>query len=49
MRRHYTNYFKGYRGIKEYRSRLVTTMDPKELFNILDEIEHVYANEASLV
>ncbi|MGK0366386.1 MAG: tRNA-dihydrouridine synthase B [Saprospiraceae bacterium] len=49
MRRHYTNYFKGYRGVKEYRSRLVGTMDPNELFNILDEIEHVYANEVSLV
>ncbi len=49
MRRHYTNYFKGYRGVKHYRSKLVATMDPKELFNILDEIEHVYANEPSLV
>jgi len=49
MRRHYTNYFKGYRGIKEYRSRLVGTMNPAELFNILDEIEHVYSGEVSLV
>lgn len=49
MRRHYTNYFKGYRGVKEFRSRLVATMDPNELFNILSEIEHVYANEVSLV
>ncbi len=49
MRRHYTNYFKGYRNIKEYRSRLVSTMNPEELFNILDEIEQVYAGEASLL
>jgi nifR3 family TIM-barrel protein len=37
-RRHYTNYFKGMFGIKEYRKKLVTTDDPKELFAILDEV-----------
>ncbi len=37
-RRHYTNYFKGMFGIKEYRKKLVTTDDPKELFTILDEV-----------
>lgn len=42
MRRHYTNYFKGYRNIKPYRARLVTTLEPAEIFNILDEIEDVY-------
>ena len=49
MRRHYTNYFKGYRNIKEYRSRLVSTMNPQELFDVLDEIEQVYAGEESLL
>lgn len=44
MRRHYTNYFKGYRDIKQYRSRLVSTMNHDELFAILDEIESVYSN-----
>lgn len=42
MRRHYTNYFKGIRGFKEYKQRLVTTDDPQGLFNILKEIEEVY-------
>ena len=49
MRRHYTNYFKGYRGVKEYRARLVASMNPDELFEILSEIEEVYAGEESLV
>jgi nifR3 family TIM-barrel protein len=42
MRRHYTNYFKGYPGIKDYRSRLVTEDDPAILFAILDEIGEAY-------
>ncbi len=42
MRRHYTNYFRGYRGIKPYRGRLVSTLDPSEIHNILDEISEVY-------
>ena len=39
MRRHYTNYFKGYPGIKPFRARLVTEDDPQALFQILDEVE----------
>ncbi|MBK8492420.1 MAG: tRNA dihydrouridine synthase DusB [Saprospirales bacterium] len=39
MRRHYTNYFKGYPGIKPFRARLVTEDDPQALFRILDEVE----------
>jgi len=39
MRRHYTNYFRGYPGIKPFRSRLVTEDDPVVLFEILDEME----------
>ena len=39
MRRHYSNYFKGFRNIKPYRMRLVTSMIPEELFGVLDEIE----------
>lgn len=44
MRRHYSNYFKGVSHIKEYRSRLVQTMDEKEIYAILDEVEHAFAN-----
>lgn len=44
MRRHYAPYFRGYRGIKPFRSRLVTTDEPELLFEIMDEIEDVYSN-----
>ena len=43
-RRHYTNYFKGYRNIKPYRAKLVTNFEPADLFAILDEIEDVYSS-----
>ncbi len=43
MRRHYTNYFRGYPNIRDYRKRLVTEFDPTVLFAVLDEIETVYA------
>ncbi len=44
MRRHYTNYFRAYPGIKPYRAELVTHHDPDALFQILDTIEERYAN-----
>ncbi len=44
MRRHYTNYFRGFRNFKPFRMRLVESMDPNELFDTLHEIEHHYAN-----
>jgi nifR3 family TIM-barrel protein len=43
-RRHYTNYFKGMFGIKEYRKKLVTTDEPERLFEILDEISEQFAD-----
>lgn len=46
-RRHYTNYFKGLPGIKEYRFRLVTTDSPEEILNILDEIKERYSSMVS--
>ena len=45
MRRHYTNYFRGIPNFKPYRSRLVDTMDPNELFQILDEVSTVFSEE----
>jgi nifR3 family TIM-barrel protein len=45
MRRHYTNYFKGFRNIKPYRSALVTQLDVAACYAVLDEIEEVYGNE----
>ncbi len=42
-RRHYTNYFKGLPGIKDYRFRLVTSDTPGQILEILDEIAIRYA------
>lgn len=42
MRRHYTNYFKGIPGFKEYKQKLVTTDDAEGLFKALDEIQEVF-------
>ncbi|WP_205500618.1 tRNA dihydrouridine synthase DusB [Rufibacter psychrotolerans] len=38
MRRHYANYFRGLPNVKTYRTRLVQTEDPAEIYSILDEI-----------
>lgn len=43
MRRHYTNYFRGFENIKTYRSLLVTLDQPDDLFGVLDEIEEKYS------
>lgn len=41
MKRHYTNYFKGISHFKEYRTKLVSSFDLKEIMDILDYIsEH---------
>jgi nifR3 family TIM-barrel protein len=42
MRRHYTNYFRGFNNIKHFRSLLVTEDNPSVLNSILDEILQVY-------
>lgn len=44
MRRHYTNYFKGIHGFKEYKQKLVTTDGYNDLFAVFDQINEVYAN-----
>ena len=45
MRRHYTNYFRGFPNIKPFRSKLVTNFEPEELYAIMDEIEEIYGNK----
>jgi len=40
MRRHYTNYFKGYSGIKKYRIKLVTSDSVNEIHEVLSEINN---------
>jgi tRNA-dihydrouridine synthase B len=39
MRRHYASYLKGLPGVKEYRMRLVNSMDYNELLSILVELQ----------
>ncbi len=48
MRRHYTNYFKGFPGIKPYRAELVTLHEPEALFEVLNQIEERYGNLVSV-
>ena len=38
MRKHYSNYFKGYHHIKPWRLKLVTADDQESLFNILNNM-----------
>jgi tRNA-dihydrouridine synthase len=42
MRRHYTNYLKGYPNIKEYRTKLVTLQSLPAIDEVLQEIELAY-------
>ncbi|MFT7381965.1 MAG: tRNA-dihydrouridine synthase B [Roseivirga sp.] len=44
MRRHYTNYFRGIPNFKPFRSRLVESENPNELFDILDEISAEFSD-----
>ncbi|HCU43991.1 tRNA dihydrouridine synthase DusB [Sphingobacterium faecium] len=46
MRRHYSNYFKGIPDFKEYRMRLVSLQTFEEIQEVLDEIQHKFAEEA---
>ena len=43
MRRHYANYLKGLPNIKEYRTRLVTLKESEAVYDLLMEINNVYA------
>jgi nifR3 family TIM-barrel protein len=43
MRRHYTNYFKGFEHFKDFRTQLVTAEDFAELKNILEEVNTFYS------
>jgi hypothetical protein len=49
MRRHYTNYFRGFPGIKAFRQRLVTEMEPGALEGILQEIQVHYSTSVAEV
>ena len=43
-RRHYTNYFKGIPHFKEYRTKMVTSDDPKDVFATFNEVEEKFGN-----
>lgn len=43
MRRHYSNYFRGFRDIKPIRQALVTVDNPSRIYELLDMIEDKYA------
>ena len=43
-RRHYTNYFKGIPHFKEYRMKMVTSDDAKDVFAAFDEVEAKFGN-----
>ena len=43
MRRHYTNYFRGLRGVKAYRTQLVTASNAAEVLDLLKEVQNVYS------
>lgn len=43
-RRHYANYFKGMPNFKDYRMKLVTSDEPAELFDTLDQIEELFSD-----
>lgn len=42
MRRHYANYFRGLPNFKEYRMRLVQTLEQEEIFALLEDVLRVY-------
>ncbi|GAA4273602.1 tRNA dihydrouridine synthase DusB [Aquimarina gracilis] len=42
-RRHYTNYFKGIPHFKEYRTKMVTSDHPEDVFAAFDEVQEKFA------
>jgi tRNA-dihydrouridine synthase len=47
MRRHYTNYFKGFDHFKAYRTRLVTCPTYTGVLEILEEVRERFRNHAA--
>lgn len=48
MRRHYTNYFRGVHDFKPFRTKLVESENPEELYDLLDEIAVTFENAFEL-
>ena len=49
MRRHYTNYFRGFREVKQFRSLLVNALSYQEVEDITATMREYYSNEPLLV
>ena len=49
MRRHYTNYFRGFREVKQFRSLLVNALSYQEVEDITATMREHYSNEPLLV
>ena len=49
MRRHYTNYFRGYRDAQQFRSLLVNALSYQEVEDITATMREYYSNEPLLV
>lgn len=47
-RRHYTNYFKGYTNFKPYRTRMVTSNQAEEVYEVLNEVLSEYAPQEAI-
>jgi len=45
MRRHYTNYFKGFENVKPFRSELVNADDPLKIHQVLNQMLEYYGNK----
>lgn len=47
-RRHYSNYFKNIPNFKQYRTKMVTTDNSIELFELFDELKRIFKKEPVL-
>ncbi|MCB9202706.1 MAG: tRNA dihydrouridine synthase DusB [Flavobacteriales bacterium] len=48
MRRHYTNYLKGIRGIKSYRNEFVQANTLEEIYALIEEANNFYSSENNM-
>ena len=46
MRRHYANYFKGFKDFKQFRMQLVTETDNNRIKEVLEEVREFYSQQA---
>jgi len=48
MRKHYSDYFKGYKNFKPYRMQLVNLETKEEIIAVLNEVEERFSNEDTI-